>query len=110
MKIFGADQLALTDDRGALERVQELAHVAAPLAREDGLLRAEDLHPPGRRAPRPGMDAADLIGHDQTLDELERLAIERALLTVDGNRRKAAEKLGIGLRTLYEKLKRYEIG
>jgi two-component system response regulator FlrC len=56
------------------------------------------------------MDAADLIGHDQTLDELERLAIERALLTVDGNRRKAAEKLGIGLRTLYEKLKRYEIG
>ncbi len=82
----------------------------AAIVCEGQLIRAEDLHPPGRRAPRPGMDAADLIGHDQTLDELERLAIERALLTVDGNRRKAAEKLGIGLRTLYEKLKRYDIG
>jgi phosphoserine aminotransferase len=42
--------------------------------------------------------------------EMERRAIERALLEVSGNRREAAERLGIGLRTLYEKLKRYKIG
>ena len=43
----------------------------------------------------------------QTLEDLERAAIQSALTSVDGNRRKAAEQLGIGVRTLYEKLKRY---
>jgi two-component system response regulator FlrC len=42
-----------------------------------------------------------------TLEDAEREVIERALAAVDGNRRKAAERLGIGLRTLYDKLKRY---
>ena len=42
--------------------------------------------------------------------ELERDAIEQALAQVGGNRRLAAEQLGIGLRTLYEKLKRYGMG
>jgi two-component system response regulator AtoC len=42
-----------------------------------------------------------------TLEELEREAIERALAAVGGNRRAAADRLGIGLRTLYDKLKRY---
>jgi two-component system, NtrC family, response regulator AtoC len=45
-----------------------------------------------------------------TLDEIERRAIERALSEVDGNRKRAAERLGIGLRTLYEKLKAYGLG
>ena len=39
--------------------------------------------------------------------ELEREALAQALAECDGNRRRAAERLGIGLRTLYEKLKRY---
>ncbi|MEZ4394887.1 MAG: sigma-54 dependent transcriptional regulator [Polyangiales bacterium] len=41
------------------------------------------------------------------LRALERDAIVRALQESGGNRRRAAERLGIGLRTLYEKLKRY---
>lgn len=40
-----------------------------------------------------------------TMQEVEREAIRRALLHFEGNRRKAAEHLGIGLRTLYEKIK-----
>ena len=40
---------------------------------------------------------------------VERDAIERTLVAVDGNRKDAAERLGIGLRTLYEKLKRYRL-
>ena len=51
---------------------------------------------------------ADLAGG--TMEEIERGAIERALSDVGGNRRRAAERLGIGERTLYEKLKRYGIG
>jgi DNA-binding NtrC family response regulator len=41
--------------------------------------------------------------------EVERAAIEAALKDTRGNRRKAAEMLGIGERTLYRKLKEYEI-
>ena len=44
-----------------------------------------------------------------TLAELERQAIERTLQAVGGNRKQAAELLGIGERTLYDKLKRYGI-
>jgi two-component system, NtrC family, response regulator AtoC len=44
-----------------------------------------------------------------SLEDLERAAIERALAECGGNRRRAAERLGIGLRTLYDKLKRYGI-
>jgi two-component system response regulator AtoC len=43
------------------------------------------------------------------LAALEREAIEHALAAVGGNRKEAAERLGIGLRTLYDKLKRYRL-
>jgi len=43
-----------------------------------------------------------------SLAELERRTIERTLAAVNGNRRLAAAKLGIGLRTLYVKLRRYD--
>ena len=44
-----------------------------------------------------------------TLEAIERAAIVAALTASGGNRRAAAERLAIGLRTLYEKLKRYGI-
>ena len=45
-----------------------------------------------------------------TMAEVERAAIEAALREHTGNRRKAAEVLGIGERTLYRKLKAYGLG
>ena len=42
-----------------------------------------------------------------TLEQAESEAIRWALERHEGNRRRAAEHLGMGLRTLYEKLKRY---
>jgi two-component system, NtrC family, response regulator AtoC len=45
----------------------------------------------------------------RSLAALERDAIEHTLAAVGGNRKEAAERLGIGLRTLYEKLKRYRL-
>ncbi|MCH6588624.1 MAG: hypothetical protein IH805_09995 [Proteobacteria bacterium] len=44
-----------------------------------------------------------------TMQELERAAIAATLAAVNGNRRRASEKLGIGERTLYRKLKEYDI-
>ncbi len=43
------------------------------------------------------------------LAELEKEAILHALEVVSGNRRKAAEMLGIGERTLYDRLKKYGV-
>src|SRR5438094_1211443 len=55
--------------------------------------------PEGEVLYRPGM----------TMAEVERAAIEAALRDTKGNRRKAAEVLGIGERTLYRKLKEYAL-
>src|SRR6266550_94655 len=55
--------------------------------------------PQGGVVYRPGMTMADV----------ERAAIEAALRDTQGNRRKAAEILGIGERTLYRKLKAYAL-
>src|SRR5262249_28938425 len=59
-----------------------------------------------------GLATADTAGgadEGGTPEALDRHAIGAALGRHGGNRRAAAEELGIGLRTLYEKLKRYEI-
>jgi DNA-binding NtrC family response regulator len=48
---------------------------------------------------RPGM----------TMAEVERATIEAALREYKGNRRRAAEVLGIGERTLYRKIKAYHL-
>ncbi len=43
-----------------------------------------------------------------TMDELEQLAITKALEQCGGNRTHAAERLGISVRTLQRKLRHYE--
>jgi len=69
-------------------------------------IAAQDLSPVGARRNEVQRGGSE----PRTLDDIERTAIQQALAAVEGNRRKAAERLGIGLRTLYEKLKRYGIG
>ena len=44
-----------------------------------------------------------------TMAEIERAAIEQALRETRGNRRRAADMLGIGERTLYRKIKEYRM-
>ena len=44
-----------------------------------------------------------------TITDMERQAIERALAATGGNRRQAAARLGVPLRTFYDKLKRFGI-
>jgi two-component system response regulator FlrC len=47
------------------------------------------------------------VALDGTLEDLEREAIRRALAATGGHRKNAATRLGIGLRTLYDKLKEF---
>jgi len=74
----------------------------------------------GRAPARPGVVASPVYAasppeedHEvvyrpgMTMAEVERAAIEAALAETRGNRRKAADQLGIGERTLYRKIKEY---
>jgi transcriptional regulator with PAS, ATPase and Fis domain len=56
-----------------------------------------------REVPSANAGGAD----DLSLGTLERAAVKEALNRADGNRRKAAEALGISERTLYRKIKEY---
>ena len=57
----------------------------------------------------PVPEAEVLYRAGMTMADVERAAIEAALHETKGNRRKAAEVLGIGERTLYRKLKQYQL-
>ena len=61
---------------------------------------------PRDQAPPPSVVT---IRAGMTMAEIERAAIEAALRETRGNRRKAAELLGIGERTLYRKLREYQL-
>ena len=99
---LAAKALAARDWPGNVRELSNALERAAILAEGD-VLEAEHFElDQGGRAP-PGPDLP-------TMADAEREAIRRALDAFDGNRRKAADHLGIGLRTLYEKLKRYGFG
>ncbi|MDR0786479.1 MAG: sigma-54 dependent transcriptional regulator [Gemmatimonadota bacterium] len=88
--------------------VRELANVlerSAILAEGQTLRGADLLLPSVVPSPRPEATTNTAL----TMADIESEAIRRALSDVGGNRRRAAERLGIGVRTLYEKLKRYGI-
>jgi two-component system, NtrC family, response regulator AtoC len=93
--------------RGNIRELKNILERAAILA--DGAVVGPDhiwLDPTAAVGTPAPAAAAAATG---SLEDLEREAIQRALAEAGGNRRRAAEKLGIGLRTLYEKLKRYDI-
>ena len=64
---------------------------------------------PDAAAARAIVAEPDPEAEGRTLKALEREAIERVLNQVRGNRQKAAEMLGIGVRTLYRKLHEYNL-
>jgi hypothetical protein len=52
-------------------------------------------------------DRVVVFAPGMTMEDMERQAIRAALTEVRGNRRKAADLLGIGERTLYRKIAKY---
>jgi DNA-binding NtrC family response regulator len=57
----------------------------------------------------PAAEGPVIYRAGMTMADVERAAIEATLKETRGNRRKAAEVLGIGERTLYRKLKEYQL-
>jgi DNA-binding NtrC family response regulator len=80
---------------------QAVDHGAADVARYHviGIEPRDTPPPPNVVTVAPGM----------TMVDIERAAITAALKETRGNRRRAAEMLGIGERTLYRKLREYQL-
>jgi two-component system response regulator HydG len=72
-------------------------------------LDVSDLPHDARVATRPGRGALTLP-MEMSLAEVEKRFIQATLLAMRYDRPRAAAAMGIGLRTLYRKLKEYEIG
>ncbi|MFN6963210.1 MAG: sigma-54-dependent transcriptional regulator [Pyrinomonadaceae bacterium] len=72
------------------------------------LITLDDLPPKVRASVNGAIVIRDVDGMRPTLDEVERRYIYDVLESVDRDKGRAAEILGIDLSTLYRKLKRYE--
>jgi len=95
---------------GNVRELQNAIEYAVVLARQGVIgikeLPAEIQLPPElQQAERSALPRSGV----QTLDDLERTAILQALAECRGNKKKAAELLGIQRPTLYNKMKRYAI-
>ncbi|MBL9104184.1 MAG: sigma-54-dependent Fis family transcriptional regulator [Myxococcales bacterium] len=124
---LGRRPLGLAPDARALlhrarwpGNVRELANALerAAILADGAAVSARDLTVPGwsdnpaatsaaPTAPTTVASPAATAAPPRLLVDLERDAIEAALRHFAGNRTRAAEALGIGVRTLYDKLKRY---
>ena len=84
---------------GNVRELENVLQAAIALAPSD-VITEDDLQLHGGESGGPATDVT------MTLDELERLHIERVLRAVDGNRTAAARVLGIDRSTLYRKMQR----
>ncbi len=97
---------------GNVRELRNLMESLVVLAPQDtDRIRLEDLPEgyrlPGPQAPRARPVPSPSATAPRTMDEIEKEAILRALEQTGGNRTRAAELLGIGLRTLQRKLRDY---
>ena len=94
--------------KNEVERAAALS-ATGRLDRGDFALTGAGLDAPGNNA--GGGGAAGGVGQNLKLkpqvESFERNAIRRALAAASGNRREAAQLLGVSLRTLFYKLRRY---
>ncbi|MBL8969661.1 MAG: sigma-54-dependent Fis family transcriptional regulator, partial [Myxococcales bacterium] len=107
--------------RGLLHRarwtgnVRELANALerAAILADGEVITAADLVSPGLTLAASGAGPTEKVeavsAEPRPLVDLERDAIAAALRYFTGNRTRAAEALGIGVRTLYDKIKRYDL-
>ncbi len=70
-------------------------------------LDVEDL--PDATIPAATGDAGEPIPLRALLAEVERRAIQRALVACQGNRTRTAERLGISRRQLFDKIREYDL-
>lgn len=91
--------------------IRELQHAVekAVILCDGNLIRAEGIDGDEHASVNEANDAlpSTALNEVQTLDEMERMMIEKTIRQCDGNLSLVASRLGISRQTLYNKLKRY---
>ena len=83
-----------------------IQHDTGIIRHEPGIIRADEM---GQSEPEE-IEAEEIKENDSlNLDDLSKQMIEKALERNNGNRKKAAEDLGISDRTLYRKINKYKL-
>ncbi len=88
---------------GNVRELENILESAAAVSKEDPQVVTDRDIRPLLHTNGPGQ--AGWIEHPMTLEEMEKIAIERALRLCQGNRTRAAALLGISRDTLYRKLR-----
>ncbi len=74
---------------------------------------SEDVYSPNEGQPiiieNPDFDHAEVVEETLSLEAMEKQMIDKALKKYKGRRKEAAEELGISERTLYRKIKQYDL-
>ncbi len=64
----------------------------------------------GKRRSGATLSSVEMLDEeDMTLENMERVMIRKLLENFDGNKPQVAEKLGVSLKTLYNKIRKYEL-
>lgn len=83
-----------------------IQHDTGIIRHEPGIIRADEM---GQSEPEE-IEAEEIKENESlNLDDLSKQMIEKALERNNGNRKKAAEELGISDRTLYRKINKYKL-
>jgi len=97
------DQMCAYDWPGNVRELQNVVENMLITAQEDQL----DIRNLPERVRPSAPDVQAPFSAGMTMKQVEEQAILKTLESVDGNRKKAADLLGIGLRTLHRKLREY---
>ena len=101
------DALGTYDWPGNVRELRNCIEGMVAFARPGAVLGVSDL-PPHLREQKPTDDGFYLrVG--MTMEDIEKTIIEKTLQSTGHNKEKTAEMLQIGLRTLYRKIKEYQI-
>ena len=93
---------------GNVRELENVVEAAAALSRDDPQTITDREVRSVRQSTAPSETAAKAGDQPIAIDQLERMAIQRALRLSDGNRTKAASLLGISRDTLYRKLREFK--
>ncbi len=97
---------------GNVRQLENMVQRGVILSAERAIINAEDVFNDFFQDAEP-QEANGLAGPEgipQTIEDMERLMIMKALADTNNNQQRAAEKLGISARTIRNKLRRYREG
>lgn len=104
----GVDLLMRYDWPGNVRELKNTVEGMVAMARDTRMLDVGDVPEHIRRDTAPNADEIR-VPTGASMDDIERIAIEQTLKACGYNKEACAKTLGIGLRTLYRKIKQYSI-